>query len=83
MDETRRLLSLKERYLQLEVETQLGDKYLFPDVDQREFMLRIGTDIRAFTSFTVVNRSSATLVLPVRIIRYLRLDGVTVYERQE
>ncbi len=64
----------------LEIETRLGSKYLFPDVAEG-IRLPTGAGLdSSMTQLTVTNASGACLVVPYRIIKLIRIDGTIMWE---
>jgi hypothetical protein len=64
----------------VEFETTLGAVYVFPDMDLRE----VESLIRRFTfenNVTLLNISRACLVIPPRIVRSIRIEGVEKWSR--
>lgn len=64
----------------LEIETRLGSKYLFPDVAEG-IKLPTGAGLDSnMTQLTITNASGACLVIPFRIIKLIRADGTILWE---
>ena len=61
------------------IETHLGARYLFPDMDRTALSAVLphasSTPPSAVTSLCLVNISEATLVVPFRIIKRMTTDG--------
>jgi len=57
------------------IETVLGARYEFPDVSRRVVEDVITNELALVGNLTLVNVSHAALVLPVRIIKILAING--------
>lgn len=57
------------------VETTLGAKYLFPDVE-KGIIEQVLRHVSSHPSITLVNQSNACLVLPTRIVQVIKIDDV-------
>lgn len=65
---------------EVEVDTTLGVKYVFPDMEG-EIIEQALRNIGAHSTLTLVNQSTACLVLPVRILQTVRVGGVEKWRR--
>lgn len=62
------------------VETILGAKYAFPDVEET-VVEQVLTSLERSNNITLVNASNACLILPTRIILTLCMNGVEKWKR--
>lgn len=70
-------------YVRVTVETELGAVYEFPDVHWRTLWVILRSDtMQGFTQLSLVNLSQACMVIPVRIIKRVRINGDTYWEKK-
>jgi hypothetical protein len=71
----------KRRFVTVGIETSLGAHYLFPDMDMAvlsQLLPKFSDRRPPNESFTLVNASTAVLILPVRVIKKVTVS--TMYE---
>jgi hypothetical protein len=70
----------------VEIETTLGAKYVFPDMERAalERMLpKMGEPKLVHEQLTIVNASIALLSLPFRIVKVVRVEGEEWWKRPD
>lgn len=71
------------RLVTVEIITELGESYLFPDISKEIadtlFSERGIYDFQRIGSISLANISQAFLIVPFRIIGRILVDGVTVW----
>lgn len=68
------------RLVSVEFETTLGSVYSFPDMDLNE-MESLVSRFTFENNVTLVNLSQACLVLPARVVKSIRIEGVEKWSR--
>jgi len=67
----------------ISIETFLKATYQFPDMGEPEIVEALSRLNSASGNLTLVNASQAVIVVPLRIIRVVSVDGCEVFARDQ
>lgn len=69
-------MTIEQKLVRVKITTELGAVYEFPDMIAQILEPLIASEnLCGFPQISLVNASSACLVLPVRIIKTIEVDG--------
>lgn len=67
--------------ISVEVETTLEARYVFPDMPRDTLTRALQSDVLENGQFVLVNVSHASLVMPMRIVKHIKVGGEVIWRR--